>query len=177
MIGEIRDLETAEAAVRASLTGHLVFSTVHTNDAPIAITRMIDIGVEPYLLATTIEAVIAQRLVRRICSSCRTEYAPSPELLMELQLTPDDVEGKPFAYGKGCTACGFTGYKGRTAIFEMMVVNERIRQMIIDEASIDDVRVAAREDGMRSLRESGLLAIFDGTTTIEEVVRETVLGT
>jgi type IV pilus assembly protein PilB len=176
LVGEIRDPETAAIAVQASLTGHLVFSTVHTNDAPLAITRMTDIGVEPFLLAATLEAVVAQRLVRRVCVDCKTYYEPGPEVVMELQLSPDDVIGKQFAYGKGCETCAFTGYRGRVGLFEIMVLTERIRTMILETASTDEVRTAARADGMRTLRESGLLAIFDGVTSIEEVIRETLIG-
>jgi len=174
LIGEIRDRETGEMAIQASLTGHIVFSTLHTNDAPIAVTRLIDLGLEPFLLAATLESVIAQRLVRRICDSCKVLYQPSEEALMELDLPANDVAGKQFAYGKGCEDCHYTGYRGRTAIFEIMPVSERIRELIMDNVPTSRLRQAALEEGMRTLRESGLLAIFDGITTIEEVVRETI---
>ena len=137
---------------------------------------MVDIGIEPFLLAATLEAVVAQRLVRRVCPDCKTFYDPGPEVLMELQLRPEDVVGKRFAYGKGCETCAFTGYRGRVGLFEIMVLSERIRQMVLEGASTDEIRVAAREDGMRTLRESGLLAIYDGITSVEEVIRETLVA-
>jgi type IV pilus assembly protein PilB len=176
LVGEVRDLETAQIAVEAALTGHLVFSTVHTNDAPSVITRLVDLGVEPYLLAATLEAVIAQRLVRRICEDCKREYEPSEEELFELELSPDLVRGKRFYYGEGCKRCNGTGYKGRQGIFEIMLLSERLKQLVIDGVSIADLRKAARQEGMRTLRESGILAIYDGYTTIEEVVKETVFA-
>jgi type IV pilus assembly protein PilB len=174
LVGEIRDLETAQIAVQASLTGHIVFSTLHTNDAPSSITRLRDMGLEPYLITATLEAVMAQRLVRKICVDCRTEYEPSPELLMELNLRPQDVKGKKFYYGRGCDRCNNTGHKGRVGIFELMVINDELRDLITNNSSIDDLRVAARRMGMSTLRECGLRAIFNGITTIEEVVRETI---
>jgi len=174
LVGEIRDRETAQIAVEASLTGHVVFSTLHTNDAPLAITRLVDIGVEPFLIAATLEAVVAQRLVRRICPDCRAEYEPGVDVLRELQLEQAQVEGKKFAYGKGCTTCNGTGYRGRVAIFEIMVVSDAIRHLIMDGAATSEVRTVSRQEGMRTLRESGLLAVFDGLTTVEEVLRETM---
>ncbi|RLG53803.1 MAG: pilus assembly protein PilB, partial [Candidatus Hydrothermarchaeota archaeon] len=175
LVGEIRDLETAEIAIQASPTGHVVFSTLHTNDAPSAIIRMLDLGVEPFLLAATLEAVIAQRLVRKICTNCRVEYEPSEEELLELELRPEEVEGKKFYYGRGCEQCNGIGYKGRTAIFEIMLMTEDLRQLVLENPPLDTLRQAAREGGMKTLRDSGLLAIYDGITTIEEVVRETIL--
>ncbi|HXG60318.1 MAG TPA: ATPase, T2SS/T4P/T4SS family [Planctomycetota bacterium] len=174
LVGEVRDLETAQIAVEAALTGHLVFSTLHTNDAPSAITRLLDLGVEPFLICASMEAIIAQRLVRRICAKCKEEIAPTEEMLMELGLTPRDVRGKKFCWGKGCANCNNTGYRGRMAIFEMMLVTDRIKELVMKQASTEQIRHVAREQGMRTLRESGLLAIFDGHTTIEEVVRETL---
>lgn len=174
LVGEVRDLETAQIAVEAALTGHLVFSTLHTNDAPSAITRLLDLGVEPFLICASMEAIIAQRLVRRICAKCKEEIAPTEEMLMELGLTPRDVRGKKFCWGKGCSNCNNTGYRGRMAIFEMMLVTDRIKELVMKQASTEQIRHVAREQGMRTLRESGLLAIFDGHTTIEEVVRETL---
>ena len=174
LVGEIRDRDTASIAIEASLTGHVVFSTVHTNDAPLAVTRMTDIGVEPFLLSATLEAVVAQRLVRRVCPTCKTSYAPTDVVLMELGLSAASVGDRQFMYGKGCESCHFTGYRGRTAIFEIMVVNEPIRQLILDNAPTASIRDRARADGMRTLRESGLLAIYDGLTTVEEVLRETI---
>jgi type IV pilus assembly protein PilB len=175
LVGEIRDLETAQIAVQASLTGHIVFSTLHTNDAPSAVTRLRDMGLEPYLITATVEGILAQRLVRKICEDCRTEFEPSAEMLMELGLRPEDVKGKKFYYGRGCDRCNNTGHKGRTGIYELVVVNDDIRDMISNGASTDELRAACIRHGMVSLRESGLRAIYNGVTTIEEVVRETVL--
>jgi type IV pilus assembly protein PilB len=174
LVGEIRDKETAGISIEAALTGHVVFSTVHTNDAPLAVTRLVDIGVEPFLLAATLEAIVAQRLVRRVCAGCKVLYDPSDEVLMELSLKPQDVVGKQFAYGKGCEVCHFTGMRGRTAIFEILEISDRLREMILDGAATDAIRLGAREQGMRTLRDAGLLAIFDGVTTVEEVLRETL---
>jgi type IV pilus assembly protein PilB len=174
LVGEIRDRETAQIAIEASLTGHVVFSTLHTNDAPLAVTRMTDIGVEPFLLAATIEGIVAQRLVRRVCAGCKVLYDPTDQVQMELGLAPGAMAGRKLAYGKGCETCHFTGYRGRVAIFEIMLISEAIRQLIMDGAPTSDLRTRARSDGMRSLRESGLMAIFEGTTTVEEVLRETI---
>jgi type IV pilus assembly protein PilB len=176
LIGEIRDLETASIAIEAALTGHVVFSTLHTNDSPSVIARLLDIGVEPFLVAATLEAALAQRLVRRICVECREDYEPALEEIMELGLEPDAIAGKKFAYGKGCTKCNNTGYRGRCAIYEIMEGTNAIKELVLDQASTQRVREQAREDGMRTLRESGLLAIFDRITTIEEVVRETLMS-
>lgn len=176
LVGEIRDLETAQISVQASLTGHLVFTTLHTNDAPSSIARLVDLGLEPFLVTATLEAIVAQRLVRRICTNCKEEYQPSEVQLMELGLTPEDVAGRVFYYGKGCDYCNNTGYKGRLAIFEIMVADDEIRELIMSHASTGVLRAEARKRGMRTLRESGLLAIYDGVTTIEEVVRETLGG-
>ena len=175
LVGEIRDLETGQIAVEASLTGHMVLSTLHTNDAPSAITRMVDLGIEPFLISATLEAVVAQRLVRRICLECKTEYTPSDEEIYELDLSPGDVEGKQFFYGKRCVECNRTGYRGRTALFEIMIMTEKLRNLVMEDVSVQDMRKAAKEVGMYTLRESGLLLIYDGVTTIEEVVRETIL--
>jgi type IV pilus assembly protein PilB len=177
LVGEIRDYETAEIAVQSSLTGHLVFSTLHTNDAPTAITRMRDMGVPPFLITATIESVLAQRLVRKICVECRTQFEPSDELLMELQLPLAQARKYKFYYGRGCQRCNNTGYKGRTGIYELMDINDDIRDLITSDASVDDMRNLARAQGMTSLREAGLKLIFDGITTIDEVVRETVMET
>lgn len=174
LVGEIRDLETAQIAIEASLTGHIVFSTLHTNDAPSTITRLLDMGLEPFLVAATLESVIAQRLVRTICPKCKTPYQPAEEHLMELGLLPQDVEGKVFYYGKRCEHCNRTGYRGRTAIFEIMKIDSKLREMIIQKRSTDAIRAEAVAAGMRTLRDSGILKIFDGLTTIEEVVKETL---
>ncbi|HEV8002932.1 MAG TPA: ATPase, T2SS/T4P/T4SS family [Planctomycetaceae bacterium] len=175
LVGEIRDYETAEIAIQSALTGHLVFSTLHTNDAPTAITRLRDMGVQPFLITATLEAILAQRLVRRICTECRTEFEPSDELLMELQLPIEQARQYSFYYGKGCARCNNSGYKGRTGIYELLEINDDVRDMITSDASVDDIRNFARTQGMTTLRESGLKLIFDGVTTIDEVVRETVM--
>jgi len=175
LVGEIRDLETAQIAIHASLTGHLVFSTLHTNDAPTAITRLLDLGLEAYLVTSTLEAIIAQRLVRRICTNCRAEFQPTEEMLWELDLKPEDVRGRTFYFGKGCEACNNTGYKGRTAIFEIMRLDDPLRDLILRGASTNVIRDEAKKRGMRALRDTGLMAIFDGITTIEEVVAATVM--
>jgi type IV pilus assembly protein PilB len=174
LVGEIRDRETAQIAIEAALTGHLVFSTLHTNDAPSTITRLIDIGIEPFLITATLDAVVAQRLVRRICTECKEFYEPDEEVLRELNLKREDMAGKTFAYGKGCEVCNYSGYRGRFAIFEIMRLSDRIKQLILDNASTRDIREVAVEEGMRGLRESGLLAIYDGLTSVEEVIRETM---
>jgi len=176
LIGEIRDIETAEIAIRASLTGHLVFSTLHTNDAPSAVTRLLDMSLEPFLIAATVEAVIGQRLVRNICTHCKEAYEPTDDMLMQLNLTREDVRDKTFYYGKGCDNCNNTGYRGRSAVFEVMMMTDRIRELLQQRASTSAIRQIAREQGMRTMRESGLLKIYDGTTTIEEVVRETLVA-
>ena len=175
LVGEIRDKETAEIAIQAALTGHLVFSTLHTNDAPSAITRLRDMGVQPFLITATVEAILAQRLVRKICTECRTQFEPSDELLMELQLPLAQARKYKFYYGRGCQRCSNTGYKGRCGIYELLDVTDDIRDLIGENASVDDIRNVARSQGMTTLRESGLKLIFDGVTTIDEVVRETVM--
>jgi type IV pilus assembly protein PilB len=175
LVGEIRDLETAQIAIQSSLTGHIVLSTLHTNDAPTTLTRLIDIGVEPFLICATLEAIIAQRLVRTICTHCKTQYEPSAESLASIGLTPDDLEGKTFCYGKGCQRCNNTGYRGRIAIFELMIISDSIRELIMRNESANIIRAVGRQEGMRTLRESGMLHIYDGITTIEEVIRETQL--
>jgi type IV pilus assembly protein PilB len=175
LVGEIRDYETAEIAVQSALTGHIVFSTLHTNDAPTAITRLRDMGVPPFLITATVEAILAQRLVRKICVECRTQFEPSDELLLELQLPIEQARKYKFYYGKGCQRCNNSGYKGRTGIYELMIVTDDIRDMVTGDASIDDMRNMARTQGMTTLREAGLKLIFDGVTTIDEVVRETVM--
>ncbi len=175
LVGEIRDRETAEIAIQASLTGHLVFSTLHTNDAPSAIARLLDLGMEPFLVTATLEGIVAQRLVRRLCPNCKTAYTPSEEQLMELELRPDDVEGRTFYYGKGCDQCNNTGYRGRQGIYEIMLLDDDLRDMIIQRASTQVLRIEAKKRGLRTLRESGLMAIYDGITTIEEVVKETIM--
>lgn len=175
LVGEIRDTETAEIAIQASLTGHMVFSTLHTNDAPSTITRLRDMGVPPFLITATVEAILAQRLVRRVCANCREETAPSAEMLSDLRMTRDDIVGKKFYRGAGCDTCNNTGYKGRVGLFELMIMNDDLRDMIIRNAATDELREAARRSGMISLRDSGLDAAYAGITSIEEVVRETIV--
>jgi type IV pilus assembly protein PilB len=175
LVGEIRDLETAQIAVQASLTGHLVFTTLHTNDAPSTILRLVDLGVESFLITATVEAIVAQRLVRRICNKCKEEYKPSQEELFELRLKPEDVEGRTFFRGKGCSECNNSGYRGRLALFEIMEFDDALRELVLSQASTAIIRVEAAKRGMKSLRESGMFAIFDGQTTIDEVVRETIV--
>jgi len=175
LVGEVRDLETGEIMVQASLTGHLVLTTLHTNDAPSAIARLLDLGLEPFLVTATLEAVVAQRLVRRVCKNCKTEFQPSEQLLMELNLNPDDVAGKTLYYGKGCDYCNNTGYRGRIGIYEIMLLDDDMREAIMQLASTAVLREMAIKRGMRTLRDSGLAAIYDGITTIEEVVKGTVL--
>ena len=175
LVGEIRDLETAQIAAQSSLTGHVVFTTLHTNDAPSSVARLLDLGVEPFLITATIEGVVAQRLVRRICTKCKTQFEPNEAQLMELQLTPDDVKGKKFYYGRGCGNCNGTGYKGRIGLFEIMVFNDEIRDLIMNQASTGILRAAGQKAGMRLLRDNGLEIIYDGITTIDEIVKETMM--
>jgi type IV pilus assembly protein PilB len=151
-----------------------VFSTLHTNDAPSSILRLVDLGIESFLLTATIEAIVAQRLVRKICEKCKEEYVPSEEQLMELSLLPRDVEGRTFFRGRGCKNCMKTGYRGRMAIYEILVMDDTIREMIMAQASTAVLRDEAKRRGMRTLRQSGLLGIYEGQTTIDEVVRETI---
>ena len=175
LVGEIRDRETAEIAVQASLTGHLVFSTLHTNDAPNTITRLRDMGIPEFLITATLQAILAQRLVRRICTKCREEYQPSEGLLEDLGLSRADIRGKKFYQGAGCVACNNTGFKGRTAIHEFLMMNEEIRDLVLRNESSAKVREAAQRNGMTTLREAGLKKVFEGITTIEEVIRETAI--
>jgi len=174
MVGEIRDLETAEIAAKASLTGHIVFTTLHTNDAPSSIARLLDLGIEPFLLTATIEGIVAQRLVRKICEHCKTPFSPTESQLMELGLSPADIKGKQFYYGAGCNRCNNTGYKGRTGLFEIMTFNDEVRELIMNHASTNVLRTASQKAGMKLLREAGLSAIYNGLTTIDEVVKETI---
>jgi len=173
MVGETRDLETAQIAIQASLTGHLVFTTLHTNDAPGAITRLIDMGVEPFLISSTLEAVLGQRLLRSICRHCRTTYKPSDSLLSELGISRQDLGEKQFFCGKGCDACNNTGYKGRKGIYELLRVTDPIRELINERAPTVTLKQKAVELGMVTLRQDGLRSIFAGDTTVEEVLRYT----
>jgi type IV pilus assembly protein PilB len=174
LVGEIRDLETAQIAVQASLTGHLVLSTLHTNDAPSSIIRLLDLGMENFLLTATIEGIVAQRLVRTICPKCKEEYQPKEEELLELSLRPEDVRGRRFFRGRGCDNCNKSGYRGRMAIFEILHMDDDLRELVMKEASTNVIRAHAKKRGMRILRDTGLMGIYEGQTTIDEVVRETV---
>jgi type IV pilus assembly protein PilB len=173
MVGEMRDLETAQISIQASLTGHLVLSTLHTNDSPGAVTRLVDMGVEPFLISSTLMAVLGQRLVRTVCKNCRTPFEPTEKQLEMLGLSPHDLGDKVFHYGRGCSTCNDTGYKGRKGIFELLVVSDAIRNLINERAPTVVLRQKAVELGMVTLREDGLRSIFDGDTTIEEVVKYT----
>jgi type IV pilus assembly protein PilB len=173
MVGEMRDLETAQISIQASLTGHLVLSTLHTNDAPGAVTRLVDMGVEPFLISSTLVAVIGQRLVRTTCKNCRTPFEPTETQLALLNLSPHDLGDKTFYYGRGCSTCNDTGYRGRKGIFELLVISDAIRALINERAPTVVMRQKAVEMGMTTLREDGLRSIFDGDTTIEEIVKYT----
>ncbi len=173
LVGEIRDFETAQIAIEASLTGHFVFSTLHTNDAASTITRLIDMGVEPFLISSSLAGVLGQRLIRRVCKNCRTFYTPTDNDLERLNMDRDEFGDHQLCYGQGCPICNFTGYKGRKALTEMMVVTSEIREMITDNAPATAIRDKAREQGMRTLREDGLLALYNGETSVDEVVRYT----
>jgi type IV pilus assembly protein PilB len=173
MIGETRDLETAQIAIQASLTGHLVFTTLHTNDAPGAVTRLIDMGVEPFLISATLEAVLGQRLLRSICPNCRAAYKPNESLLAQLELSKRDIGERQFFYGKGCDACNQTGYKGRKGIYELMKITDPVRELINERAPTVVLKQKAVELGMVSLRQDGVRSIFAGDTTIEEVLKYT----
>ena len=173
MVGEMRDLETAQISIQASLTGHLVLSTLHTNDAPGTVTRLIDMGVEPFLISSTLVAVLGQRLVRTICKNCRTPFEPTENQLAMLNLSPHDLGDKVFYYGRGCSSCNDTGYRGRKGIFELLVISDALRGLINERAPTVVMRQKAVELGMVTLREDGLRSIFDGDTTIEEVVKYT----
>ncbi len=175
LVGEIRDLETAQIAIQASLTGHMVFSTLHTNDAASAVTRLRDMGVEPYLITATVEGILAQRLIRKICVGCRAEFQPSQEMLMELDLRPEAVGDRKFFYGAGCQICNNTGYKGRSGLYELIPMDADLRDLISQGGSTDQIRDHVRKKGILGLREAGLAALFAGVTTIDEIVRETVL--
>ncbi|MCB1077212.1 MAG: Flp pilus assembly complex ATPase component TadA, partial [Verrucomicrobiae bacterium] len=173
LVGEMRDLETAQIAIQASLTGHLVFSTLHTNDAAGAVTRLIDMGCEPFLVAATLEAVLGQRLLRRICNDCKVAYRPSEAVLEQIGLRLSDIGGNSFYTGRGCEKCNDTGYRGRQGLFELLDVTDPIRELVTERASAVVLKQKAVELGMQSLREDGLRNIFEGITTIEEVLKYT----
>ena len=173
MLGEIRDLETAQMAIQAALTGHLVLSTLHTNDAPGAITRLVDMGVEPFLITSSVEGILAQRLVRRICANCKTSYDPTDTELEALGLDRDESGGMQFAYGKGCNECNDTGYRGRKGIYELFILTPVIRELVNDKQPASVLTAKAKEEGMRSLREDGIRSIIDEISTVEEVLKYT----
>tara|TARA_A100001015_G_scaffold194814_1_gene217201 strand:+ start:269 stop:886 length:618 start_codon:yes stop_codon:yes gene_type:complete len=173
LIGEIRDGETADIAVKFALTGHLVFSTVHANDAPGTITRLLDIGIAPFLVGSCLNLVMAQRLVRRLCNNCKEEYTPTKEELGLVGLDPSKVPGKLYK-AQGCAECRNTGYKGRLAIFEMIPMARDLRKLVFENANEDEIRQASLNNGMETLREAGLTRVIDGTTSVEEVLRSTV---
>ncbi len=175
LVGEIRDVETAEIAVQAALTGHMVFSTLHTNDSPATVTRLRDMGVQPFLITATVEAILAQRLVRRICANCKEEYVPDADTLADLELTSDQIVGKSFFRGRGCDKCSGTGYKGRLGLYELLIMNDDLRDLVIRNASTEEIRDLARKGGMVTLRDSGMFNMFAGHTTADEVIRETIL--
>jgi len=173
MVGEIRDLETAEIAIRAALTGHLVFSTLHTNDAPSAFTRLIDMGIEPFLVASSVEAVLAQRLVRTICPNCKTEQKVERSYLKRIGFPEDAIDTAKFYHGAGCEDCRQLGYQGRLAIYELLLLNEQLRPLILNRAAASTIAQRAIELGMRTLRTDGWNKVRAGITTIEEVLRVT----
>ena len=175
LVGETRDLETAQIAVQASLTGHLVFTTLHTNDAPSSIARLLDLGLESFLVTATIEGILAQRLVRKICEHCKEAYTPSEEELFRLNITAEDLSGRQLYRGVGCDHCNQSGYRGRMGLFEIMILDDDLRELIMQSASTQLLRAEAQKRGMRSLRQSGLLALYDGQTTVDEVARETMV--
>ena len=176
LVGEIRDLETAEIAIQASLTGHTVFSTLHTNDAPSTITRLKDMGIQPFMITATVEAILAQRLVRRICQNCRESIGEVPDrILAQIGMTRDELGDRGFFRGKGCDTCNNTGYKGRVGLFELMIMNDDLRDMVVAETSTDEMRDRAMEFGMVTLRTAGMNFAYEGLTTVDEVIRETIM--
>lgn len=174
MVGEIRDKETAEIAVNASLTGHMVFSTLHTNDAPSAVSRLVDIGIKPFLVSASLRAVLAQRLVRRTCQDCKTSYEPDEKLLNSLGIRSDQTVDANFMQGAGCPKCNNMGFRGRVGIFEVFTMNEELEQMVYENASLVALRNKAREMGMRTMREDGIRKVLAGVTSPEEVLHATV---
>jgi type IV pilus assembly protein PilB len=175
LVGEIRDFETAEIAVKAALTGHLVLSTLHTNDAPSTVNRLMNMGIEPFLVATSVHLICAQRLIRRVCSGCREEIHMPPQALIDIGFRSDEAGKVRLFKGKGCQTCNNTGYKGRAGLYEVMEITDTLREMILCGASAIELRRKAVEEGMITLRGSGLQKLRDGLTTVDEVLRETVL--
>jgi len=176
LVGEIRDMETAEIAINAALTGHMVFSTLHTNDAPSAISRLVDIGIKPFLVAAALRAVLAQRLVRRNCPNCKQPYEPDEKLLSSLGIRADQALDASFMKGVGCGNCNSNGFRGRVGLFELFLMNEELQQMIYDDASLVALRAKSREMGMRTMREDGVRKVIAGVTTAGEVLNATVAG-
>jgi type IV pilus assembly protein PilB len=174
LVGEIRDFETAEIAVKAALTGHLVLSTLHTNDAPSTVNRLMNMGIEPFLVASSVNLICAQRLVRRICSNCKAPHPTPAPALIQAGFGPDDAQNVTPQKGNGCEKCNNTGYKGRVGLYEVMEVTEELRELVLVGASALELRRKAIDDGMITLRQSGLRKVKEGVTTIEEVARETV---
>jgi len=172
-VGEIRDYETAEIAIKAALTGHLVLSTLHTNDAPSTVSRLLNMGVEPFLVSASANLIVAQRLLRKICTNCKEETKVPANALVDLGFPPEEAKAIKTFKGKGCANCSDTGYKGRIALYEVMVIRENIKELILQGASTSELREAGRKNGMKTLRESGLQKIREGQTTIEEVLRVT----
>jgi len=175
LVGEIRDFETAEIAVKAALTGHLVLSTLHTNDAPSTVNRLMNMGIEPFLVATSVNCIAAQRLVRIVCKNCAEDFDTSPQMLIQVGFAPDEVKALKIKRGRGCETCKNTGYKGRIGLFEVLLFSDEIRDMILSGASSIELKRRAVEEGMVTLRMAGLGKVREGVTTLEEVLRETVI--
>ena len=175
LVGEIRDFETAEVAIKAALTGHLVLSTLHTNDAPSTISRLMNMGIEPFLVATSVHLICAQRLVRRICANCKEENPTPMQALLDAGYTPEEAKQVKIMKGKGCEKCNNSGYKGRAGLYEVLEINDELRELILVGASALEIKKKAIENGMITLRRSGLIKVRDGMTTLEEIMRETVL--
>jgi general secretion pathway protein E len=173
LVGEIRDLETAEIAIQAALTGHLVFSTLHTNDSASAVTRLIDMGIEPFLVTSSVIAILAQRLVRNVCNECKTAYTPDEESMENIGITSEMFAAKKIYRGKGCQSCLNTGYRGRTGIFELMILDDTIKNLILKTSDSNSIKRKAIEQGMIALRQDGTLKALNGLTTVEEILRVT----
>ena len=176
LVGEIRDFETTEIAIKAALTGHLVLSTIHTNDAPSTISRLLNMGIEPFLVATSVHLICAQRLIRKICNDCKTEIKTPIQAVINIGFTPEDAKTIPTLKGEGCKTCNGTGYKGRVGLYEVMEISEAIQELILVGGSAREIKRKAIEEGMLTLRDSGLYKIKAGVTTLDEVLRETVLN-
>ena len=173
LVGEVRDMETAEIAIQSALTGHLVFSTLHTNDSASAVTRLIDMGIEPFLITSSVVAILAQRLIRIICNDCREEYTPDGESLQSIGINPAIIEDNKFYRGRGCSSCLNTGYSGRTGIFELMILDDKLKHLILKSSDANIIKQRSVEQGMATLQQDGAQKVLDGITTIEEVFRVT----